>query len=150
MRSVSSHGRLPCNTLLSSQGVSSVPRSLTLPIILPHLPRSCAFSRQPAEELRPEGDIAGPFGEAGRAPVRENVRREDANPSLADLIDHQQRIAAVGELREQRAAPLVDLVVAEEIGPFPGQPGEYLMLGDDLWIDTLRRLHAIVVRRDPD
>src|SRR5690349_22789348 len=117
MRSVWSPGRLPCSTLLSSQGVLTVPHSLALPIILP-TPQSCAFSRQPAEELLPEGDIAGPFGEARRAPVRENVRREDANPSLADLIDHQQRIAAVGELREQRAAPLVDLVVAEEIGPF--------------------------------
>src|SRR5262245_50337455 len=122
MRSVWSPGRLPCSTLLSSQGVSTVPCSLTLPIIPPHLLRSCAFSRQPAKELLPERDIAGPFREAGRAPMREDIRGEDADPPLANLIDHQQRIVAVRELRQQHAAPLVDLVVAEEIRPFPGQP----------------------------
>jgi hypothetical protein len=83
--------------------------------------------------------------------MRQDIGCEAGKAPSADLIDNEQGITGRGKVQQCGATPRFDLVIAEEVRPFAWQAGEDRVrrLGCG-GINSLGRLHAVVVRGDPD
>jgi hypothetical protein len=109
-----------------------------------------SLAGQPVEEVAPEGVVAGPGHEVGRAPVRGAVGGEGGAAAGAVTADGQQRVGAAAD-QDLGGGLGGQAVVAEQGRPVvrDAVQDRVARLGDD-GLDTLGAFGPVVVRADGD
>ena len=108
------------------------------------------FPGEPAEEVAPQGVVAGPGHEVGRAPVRGAVGGEGGAAADAVAADGQKRVGVAAE-QDLGGGLAGQAVVAEQGRPVLWDAGQDGAAGlDDGEMDALGAFGSVVVRADGD